>query len=99
MDQIDLLSRVWTLTEAIEHAAAIADWPTAASLAEQRSPLLMSVSGCQSSDAMAVINRIRATDAVIMANAELTRRELQAEFQEALRYSNAAHQYQQVALI
>ncbi|MFM0140434.1 flagellar protein FliT [Caballeronia grimmiae] len=99
MDQIDVLSRVSTLTEAIEHAAAVADWPTAASLAEQRSPWLMSLSGHQSDDAMAVINRIRATDAVIMANAELARQELQAEFGEALRYSNAAHQYQQVALI
>jgi len=99
MDQMHLLSRAWELTQAIEQAALLADWPTAARLVEQRSPLLMSLSASQSADAIATIRRIQAIDAAIMSDAEITRCELQSEFQAALRSTEAAHRYQQMAHI
>ena len=97
MDQTGLLTRVWELTQAIEHAATMSDWSNAARLAEERSPLLMSLSASQTCDAMATIRRIQAVDAAIMADAKTTRRELHAEFQVALRGTEAAGQYGQVA--
>ncbi|MFM0308347.1 flagellar protein FliT [Paraburkholderia sp. RL17-383-BIF-A] len=96
-DQPGLLARAWELTQAIEHAAAMADWPAAARLAEERSPLLMSLSASQTPDSMATIRRIQAVDAAMMTNAKTAQRELHAELQAALRSTEAAGQYEQVA--
>ncbi|RQR43920.1 MULTISPECIES: flagellar protein FliT [unclassified Burkholderia] len=97
MDQPTLLARVWQLTQAIEHAATMADWCGAARLAEARSPLLMSLSAPQTPDALAIIRRIQAIDTAIAADAETTQRELHAEFQAALGRTEAAGRYQQIA--
>lgn len=97
MDQPTLLSRVWELTQAIEHAATMADWCGAAHLVETRSPLLMSLNASQTPDALAIIRRIQAIDSAIMADAKTTQQELQTEFQVALGRTEAAGQYQQIA--
>ncbi|AFQ46606.1 flagellar protein FliT [Burkholderia cepacia] len=97
MDSTTLLERVWSLTQAIEHAASMADWPGAARLVEQRSPLLMSLAAPQSPDALAILKRIEEIDAAVMADAQTTRRELQAEFQAAIGRTEAALQYQRIA--
>ena len=47
MEQSALIEKVLALTGEIEHAAALADWPEAARLAELRSPLIMSLDAQQ----------------------------------------------------
>ncbi len=89
MDQTDVLSRAWELTQAIQHAATRGDWITAARLAEERSPLLMSLAASQTPDAMVTIRRIQEANSAIMADAQTTQRELQTEFRAALRCAGA----------
>jgi flagellar protein FliT len=97
MEQNALIEQLLTLTLAIEHAATLADWPEAARLMEERSPLFASLVREQDAAAMSKIDRIRAIDAAITANAKTTQTELQAEYHGAMRHVQAASKYQQAA--
>ncbi|MGY6205219.1 hypothetical protein [Paraburkholderia strydomiana] len=55
MEQSALIEKVLALTGEIEHAAALADWPEAARLAELRSPLIMSLDAQQVQGSLDVI--------------------------------------------
>jgi len=89
MEQASVLSRALELTQAIERAAATGDWLTAARLAEERSPLLMSLSASQTPDAMTTIRRIQDVNAALVDGAKAAQQELQREFRAALRCAGA----------
>lgn len=97
MSQKALIEQVHKLTQDIGHAAAVADWPNAARLAEERSPLLMSIGPTQDPAALALIRRIQATDAAVLDAAGTARVELQAEFNQSRRQADAASQYLKAA--
>ncbi|HEX7936272.1 MAG TPA: flagellar protein FliT [Paraburkholderia sp.] len=99
MEQSVLIEKVLTLTSEIEHAAALADWPEAARLAEIRSPLIMSLDAQQVQGSLDAIRTLVARNAAIMAEAQTTQVELQAEFTAAMRSVNVANQYQKAALL
>ncbi|MGF6993986.1 flagellar protein FliT [Paraburkholderia sp. GAS32] len=97
MNQTTLIERLLSLTHAIEDAVALANWPEAARLTEERSPLLVSLSAEQDPAALEMIRMIQAIDAAVLANAQTTQIELQAEYRSAMARVDAAGQYQQVA--
>ncbi|WOD17915.1 flagellar protein FliT [Paraburkholderia kirstenboschensis] len=97
MNQTTLIEHLLSLTHAIEDAAALADWPEAARLTEERSPLLVSLSADQDPAALEMIRLIQAIDATVLANAQTTQVELQAEYRAAMIRAKATGQYQQVA--
>ncbi|WP_323119392.1 flagellar protein FliT [Burkholderia alba] len=97
MNQTSLVEQVLAITQAIDHAAQMADWSEAARLTEERSPLLMSISPEQTPAALALVHQIQAIDAAVVANAQVTRTELQAEYRAAMERLNAASAYQQAA--
>ncbi|CAG4903339.1 flagellar protein FliT [Paraburkholderia saeva] len=61
----DTLNRALGLTQAIETAVAEDDWVRASALAEERSPLLMSLSPTQTPQALETIRAIQRIDASI----------------------------------
>ncbi|MFP3567270.1 flagellar protein FliT [Paraburkholderia sp. SIMBA_030] len=97
MDQTELVERLLSMTQAIEQAASLADWPEAARLTEARSPLLMSLAADQEPAALDMIRRIQAIDAALLADAETTQNELHIEFEAAIGRTRAAGEYQRVA--
>ncbi|MFM0375522.1 flagellar protein FliT [Paraburkholderia strydomiana] len=97
MEQSALIEKVLALTGEIEHAAALADWPEAARLAELRSPLIMSLDAQQVQGSLDVIRSIVARNDAIIADAQTTQVELQAEYTAAMRRVSAANQYQKAA--
>jgi flagellar protein FliT len=97
MEQNSLIDRLLGLTLEIQHAAVMADWQEAARLTEERTPLFMQLTPEQDAMAMAVINRIRAIDAAIAADAKTTQTELQIEFGSAMNKIKATSKYHQVA--
>ncbi|CAH2900028.1 MAG: Adenosylhomocysteinase (EC [uncultured Paraburkholderia sp.] len=97
MEQSALIEKVLALTGEIEHAAALADWPEAARLAELRSPLIMSLDAQQVQGSLDVIRSIVARNDAIFADAQTTQVELQAEYTAAMRRASAANQYQKAA--
>ncbi|MEZ2311530.1 flagellar protein FliT [Paraburkholderia sp. RCC_158] len=97
MEPSALIGKVLALTGEIEQAAALADWPEAARLAEIRSPLIMSLDAQQVQGSLDVIRSIVARDAVLYADAQATQVELQAEFTAAMRRASAVDQYQKAA--
>ena len=97
MEQNSLIDRLLDLTLAIQHAAALADWQEAARLSEERTPFFMQLTPEQDAAAMAVINRIRAIDAAIAADAKTTQTELQIEYSAAMNKVQAASKYHQAA--
>jgi flagellar protein FliT len=97
MEQNALIEQLLTLTLAIEHAATLADWPGAARLMEERSPLFASLLCEQDAAAMGKVDRIRAIDAAVTANAKITQTQLQAEYNGAMRHIQAASKYQEAA--
>jgi hypothetical protein len=97
MEQSALIEKVLALTGEIEHAAALADWPEAARLAELRSPLIMSLDAQQVEGSLDVIRSIVARNDAIVADAQTTQVELQAEYTAAMRRVSAANQYQKAA--
>jgi flagellar protein FliT len=99
MDQNALVQRLLELTQAIEHAAAMADWPEAARLMETRTPLLHSLSAQQEPAALDVIQRIRSMDAAIAKSASTAQAELANEFQATMTRIHAVQQYNRTALI
>ncbi|AXF15865.1 flagellar protein FliT [Paraburkholderia caledonica] len=97
MEQSALIEKVLALTGEIEHAAALADWPEAARLAELRSPLIMSLDAQQVQGSLDVIRSIVARNDAIVADAQTTQVELQAEYTAAMRRVSVANQYQKAA--
>jgi flagellar protein FliT len=97
MNQPALVERVFQMTQEIGHAAALADWPEAARLTEERSPLLMSIVREQDAASLDLIRKIQEMDAAIVSNAATTRDELQTEYRAAINRVNAASQYNRVA--
>jgi len=97
MEQSALIEKVLALTGEIEHAAALADWPEAARLAELRSPLIMSLDAQQVQGSLDVIRSIVARNDAIVADAQTTQVELQAEYTAAMRRVSAANQYHKAA--
>jgi mevalonate pyrophosphate decarboxylase len=97
VNQTTLIERLLSLTHAIEDAAALADWPEAARLTEERSPLFASLIADQDPAALEMIRLIQAIDTDVLANAQTTQVELHAEYHAAMTRANAAGQYQQVA--
>lgn len=97
MNQTELIERLLSMTREIEHAASLADWPEAARLTEERSPLLMSLSADQEPAALEMIRRIQAIDEALLADAETTQNELHIEFEAAMGRTKAAGEYQRIA--
>ncbi|RQS73473.1 flagellar protein FliT [Burkholderia sp. Bp8963] len=99
MNQITLAERLLSLTHAIEHASVMADWPEAARLTEVRSALFASLAATQEPAVLDAVRKIQAIDAAVLANAQSTMTELQAEYHDAMGRANAAGQYQHIATI
>ena len=59
INQDEVAFRVWELSQAIEVAAVEGNWALAASLAETRSPLLMTFAPEQSAEALAAAAWLR----------------------------------------
>jgi len=97
VNQTTLIERLLLLTHAIEDAAALANWPEAARLTEERSPLLTALTADQEPAALEMIRKIQAIDAAVLANAQTTQVELQTEYRAAMTRAEAAGLYQQVA--
>lgn len=97
MNQTELIEGLLSMTREIEHAASLADWPEAARLTEERSPLLMSLSADQEPAALEMIRRIQAIDEALLADAETTQNELHIEFEAAMGRTKAAGEYQRIA--
>lgn len=97
MNQPELVERVLSMTQEIEQAASLADWPQAARLTEARSPLLMSLTADQEPAALNMIRQIQAIDAALLADAETTQNELHVEFEAAIARTKAAGKYQRMA--
>ncbi|EEA03759.1 conserved hypothetical protein [Burkholderia sp. H160] len=95
--QTELVEQVLGMTQEIAFAASLFDWQRAACLAQERSPLLMSIHSEQTPEALHVIRRIQALDATLLENARESRDELEAEYQTAINSNKAVRQYHQIA--
>jgi flagellar protein FliT len=97
MEQTELIAQLDALTDAIEHAAAMADWIEAARLVDVRDPLVTSLAADQPPAGLAAIRRMQASNERIFADAERAQRELSDEYQAAMGRVQAVGQYQSVA--
>lgn len=97
MEQSRLVERILALTLAIEHSAALADWPEAARLTDERSPLFAQLTREQDAVSMVSIDRVRAIDAAISADAATTQTELRAEYLAAMSKVQVAQKYHSAA--
>lgn len=88
------LSRAYALTRSIAEAAAQDDWLAASQLADERSPLLMSLRPEQTDEALAVIREIGLIDTAVMQRAGGARDMMASRFQDAQRRVAAASFYQ-----
>ncbi|MGU7784557.1 flagellar protein FliT [Burkholderia sp. PU8-34] len=97
MKQAELIDRLNVLTDAIEHAVAMADWAEAARLAEVRSPLVMSLSTDQPPAGIAAIRRVHASNARIFTDARVAQQQLTDEYQAAMGRVQAVGEYHHMA--
>ncbi|SAK91834.1 flagellar protein FliT [Caballeronia ptereochthonis] len=97
MNQKRLIQDAWTLTEAIELAVGKEDWEHAASLAEARSPMLMSLQADQPAEALVVIRKIQASINAVASRARAEQVNLSATYCQSMENAKAASQYQQMA--
>ncbi|WP_107311252.1 flagellar protein FliT [Burkholderia metallica] len=95
----DTLSRAFDLTRAMQSAADARDWVRVAALADERSPLLMNLSGEQTPDALDQVRQIMAIDASITEHAQTDRDRLAAEFAQSQERIKAASQYQKAGML
>jgi hypothetical protein len=91
------IDRIWQITKDIEQAAAVGEWEKAAELANERSPLLMSLSAKQTGAALEVLKQVHAIDARIAAVAMSAQSTLSAEYRSAMQATRNANLYQRVA--
>ncbi len=97
MDALTCIERIWQFTKAIEQATAVGEWERAAELADQRSPLLMSMGAQQPPAVLAQLKEIMAIDARIADAAQVAQRTLGAEYQASMRATRNVSQYQRIA--
>lgn len=95
--QTTTVERIWKLTKEIELATAVCDWPDAARLASERSPLVMSLSVQQSPEAKAALRKIFEMDRTIVAHARTAQTELTAEYAQVVQGARGVSQYQRIA--
>jgi flagellar protein FliT len=91
------IDRIWQITKDIEQAVAVGEWKKAAELANERSPLLMSLSAKQSAAALDVLKQVHAIDTRITAEAGSAQSALSAEYRTAMQATRNASQYQRMA--
>jgi len=91
------IERIWQLTKAIEHAAAVGEWEDAARLANERSPLLMALRAPQTPAVLAMLKQIHAIDAQVAQSAQSAQNTLSAEYNGAMQASRNEGLYQKVA--
>lgn len=91
------IDRLWQITKAIEHAAAVGEWEDASRLAEERSPLLMALAQPLTPAALDTLRQIHAIDAQIAAAAQSAQGTLHGEYRAAMQATKNASLYQQVA--
>ncbi|MGH8777754.1 flagellar protein FliT [Paraburkholderia sp.] len=89
----ETLSRAYELTQAMSAAAAASDWLRAAELADERSPLLMSLGAGQTPDALATIRAIQALNADITRIAQQGRDVLTNDMNASMRRVEAVSFY------
>jgi flagellar protein FliT len=93
MDQTTLVQQVLELTEAIDHAVQLADWPTAARLSRERLPLLTSIRVEQTPAGLAMVRRIQALNERLLQRTRAWNAELRHEFNQARGQAGAAQAY------
>lgn len=97
MEQTELIAQIDTLTDAIEHAAAMADWAEAVRLVDARWSLVALLSTDQPPVGTAAIRRMQASNDRIFADAQRAQQELTDEYQAAMTRVQAVGQYQSIA--
>ncbi|HEY4802726.1 MAG TPA: flagellar protein FliT [Paraburkholderia sp.] len=97
MENTAPIDRIWQITKDIEQAAAVGDWEKAAGLANERSPLLMSLSAKQTGAALDVLKQVHAIDARVAIEAQSAQSALSAEYQTAMQATRNVNLYQRVA--
>ncbi|WP_175920770.1 flagellar protein FliT [Burkholderia pyrrocinia] len=97
MEQTELIAQLDALTDAIEHAATMADWIEATRLVDAREPLVASLAADQPPAGIAAIRRMQASNERIFADAQRAQQELTDEYQAAMGRVQAVGQYQNVA--
>jgi flagellar protein FliT len=98
-NQTLLVERVFELTKAIGEAASLADWRRAADIAQERSPLLMTIAAQQEPAALEMIRHIQTIDRTTLADAQHSQAALETEYRAAMDRTRAAGQYHRVALL
>ncbi|AKL99935.1 MULTISPECIES: flagellar protein FliT [Burkholderia cepacia complex] len=97
MAQTELIAQLDALTDAIEHAAAMADWIEATRLVDAREPLVALLAADQPPAGIAAIRRMQSSNDRIFADAQRAQQELTDEYQAAMGRVQAVGQYQSVA--
>ncbi|VWC37987.1 flagellar protein FliT [Burkholderia lata] len=97
MEQTELIAQLNALTDAIEHAAAMADWIEAARLVDLRDPLVASLAADQPPAGIAAIRRMQGSNERIFGDAQRAQQELTDEYRAAMGRVQAVGQYQSVA--
>ncbi|MBZ5789967.1 flagellar protein FliT [Burkholderia sp. LMG 32019] len=97
MEQTELIAQLDALTDAIEHAAAMADWVETARLVDMRDPLVASLAADQPPAGLAAVRRIQASNERIFADAQRAQQELTDEYRTAMSRVQAVGQYQSIA--
>ncbi len=89
----ETLTRAYELTRTLIAALDAGDYCVAAELADERSPLLMSLGREQSDEGLAMIRDIMAMNATIMDRAAAARDAISGRYNDAQRRVAAAGQY------
>ncbi|MBN3836457.1 flagellar protein FliT [Burkholderia sp. Ac-20344] len=97
MEQTELIAQLDALTDAIEHAATMADWIEAARLVDMREPLVAALAADQPPAGIAAVRRIQASNERIFADAQRAQQALTDAYQAAMGRVQAVGQYQSVA--
>ena len=105
--QAPSIDRLWHLTKAIEHAAAVGEWEEAARLATERSPQLVALAQAALDEiaqphtpaALDTLKQIHAIDAQIAAAAQSAQNTLQTEYRAAMQATRHAGLYQKGAFL
>ncbi|RXV72431.1 flagellar protein FliT [Burkholderia stabilis] len=97
MEQTELIAQIDALTDAIEHAAAMADWTEAVRLVDARWSLVAMLAAVQQPDGIAAIRRMQTSNERIFTDAQRAQQELTDEYQAAMSRVQAVGQYQAIA--
>jgi flagellar protein FliT len=98
-DQVQLVERVFELTQAMQHAASLADWQHAARLGKECSPLLQSIRANLPPPSLALVRRIQVMGDTILRDATRAQSELAAEYRTAMDRTNTVKAYHLAALL